>query len=128
MRFRPGQSGNPNGRPRTGKSIAERIRQKGGEDGGAYVDILHGIATNTKEPTKIRIEAVKVLMQRGFGAIPQEVTLEEPLRISADEVRRVLEREGLLNEPVESESAPAESERARTERVSAWIAGDWPPA
>ena len=93
-RFQPGQSGNLHGRPKLGLSLAERIREKGGDDGAVYVDLLHDIATNPKETTKLRIEAVRLLMQRGFGAIPTEVSVEEqPLVINADQVRKLLEQE-----------------------------------
>lgn len=120
-RFQPGQSGNLRGRPRVGTSLAERIREKGGDDGAVYVDLLHDIATNPKETTKLRIEAVRLLMQRGFGAIPTEVSVEEPLVINADQIRRLLEQEHLLGAP--AESASAEPEEAEEDRVHAWITG-----
>ena len=125
-RFVTGVSGNPRGRPKLGLSIAERIREKGGQDGGVFVDLLFDIATNPKEATRHRIEALKVLLQRGFGAIPTEVSVEEqPLVINADQVRKLLEQENLLDEI--PEPAATELERARSERVDDWLHSRWPP-
>ena len=68
-----GQSGNPNGRPPGGSSLAARIRTLGGEDGRSYVEMLHSIAMNEDESTWHRIEAVKVLLRRGYGNPHDEV-------------------------------------------------------
>ena len=121
-RFQPGVSGNPHGRPRRGASLAERIREKGGADGEVYVSLLHGIATSPKETTRLRIEAVKVLLQRGFGDPPQQVDIEVQPTLSAGEIRQMLDREGLLRPTRE-----AASEESDSERLHEWLNGDWPP-
>ena len=72
-RFQPGQSGNPKGRPPGGTSLAERLRAKCGDDGGALVDKLYNIAMDDEQPTRLQIDAAKVLLERGFGKPPQEV-------------------------------------------------------
>ena len=107
--------------------IGDKARQEPtGDDGAVYVDLLHDIATNPKETTKLRIEAVRLLMQRGFGAIPTEVSVEEqPPVINADQVRKLLEQENLLDEI--PEPAATELERARSERVNDWLHSRWPP-
>ena len=71
--FRMGHSGNPKGRPPGGTSLAERIRAKCGHDGATLVDLLYGIAADEEQPTRLRIDAAKVLLERGFGKPPQEV-------------------------------------------------------
>jgi len=84
-RFRPGQSGNPKGRPPGGTSLAERIRAKCGDNGDAYVDILHDIAINEDEPTRFRIDAVKILLDRGFGKPPQEINITSGVASMSDD-------------------------------------------
>ncbi|HEX2594744.1 MAG TPA: hypothetical protein VHL34_24790 [Rhizomicrobium sp.] len=74
MPFQKGQSGNPKGRPSTGQSIAEYIRKLGGEDGKTYVDELHTLGTTSDDP-RIRMMAIGLLLDRGFGRPPQDVTL-----------------------------------------------------
>ena len=98
MPFQKGQSGNPNGRPPGGLSLAARIRALGGEDGATYAELLHSIAMNEGETTRLRIDAVKVLLDRGYGAPPQELHVEtsnEVMRASA--LREALRAEGLLH-------------------------------
>ncbi len=73
MPFRKGESGNPKGRPPGGTSLAERIRAKCGHDGATLVDKLYNIAMDDEQPTRLQIDAAKVLLERGFGKPPQEV-------------------------------------------------------
>ena len=89
-RFRPGQSGNPNGRPPGGTSVAEYIREKAGADGRRYVDLLDSIAMDEKQPTRVRVDAAKVLLTRGFGSAPQEVHVSAEASPTADELRTML--------------------------------------
>ena len=49
------------------------IRTKCGDDGAALVNLLHGIAMDEEQPTRFRLDAMKILLERGFGKPPQEV-------------------------------------------------------
>jgi hypothetical protein len=87
MRGRPfpkGTSGNPAGRPPGGKSIAEYIRNLAGDDGRQYLDCLHAIATAEDQSTRVRIAAIAVLLDRGFGKAPQAMPDESQARSSFD--------------------------------------------
>ncbi len=75
-KFKPGQSGNLRGRPRGGLSLAARIRALGGEDGSTYAELLHRVALDEGEPTRVRLDAVRILLDRGYGAAPQELHVE----------------------------------------------------
>ena len=97
----------------------------GGEDGSVYASMLHDIAMNEKESTRLRIEAAKVLLQRGYGDPRQVVDVEVQPTLSADAIRAALDEAGLLDEP--AEPAATELERARSARVDDWIHGRWPP-
>ena len=123
MPFQKGQSGNPNGRPPGGLSLAARIRALGGEDGATYAELLHSIAMNEGETTRLRIDAVKVLLDRGYGAPPQELHVEtsnEVMRASA--LREALRAEGLLHGA--GNPQPSEAPSSMTPELQAWLDGD----
>jgi hypothetical protein len=82
MPFKPGQTGNPNGRPR--KSVAERrdtkrnkarhkremrgyLQKKFGEAGKEIIDAFADIAFSPKASTKERLAALQELANRGWG-------------------------------------------------------------
>lgn len=118
MPFKPGVSGNPRGRPPGGLSLAARIRALGGEDGAIYVELLHRVALDEGEPTRVRLDALRTLLDRGYGAAPQELHVETSQQMMrASELREALREEGLLTAPPQ----PAETQRPDLER---WLNGD----
>ena len=51
-----------------GRSVAEYVRAKAGADGRRYVDLLDRIALDEKQPTRVRVDALKVLL--AFVPVP----------------------------------------------------------
>jgi hypothetical protein len=80
--FKPGQSGNPGGRPR---SLVKAVRDKCGEDGKTLVQAAYLIAMGTpaevraffgehlKRDAKVRMQAIEFLSERGYGKAPTEI-------------------------------------------------------
>ena len=77
MPFKPGDewTGNRHGRPRVGETVAEYIRGLAGPDGRQYVDKLHAIATGEHKDTKAQLQAIGILLERGWGRPPQELDI-----------------------------------------------------
>ena len=80
-RFIPGTIPNPTGRPKVPQEVREAIRAACPE----AVETLIGIMRNMKEKTPYRLEAAKILLERGYGK-PEamskvELTTTEDTRI-----------------------------------------------
>lgn len=85
--WRPGQSGNPGGRP---KKLANRVKELIGEDGARAIEALGAIAFGTPKQRRAifgealqpkvrdRREAIKELLDRGFGRAIQAVEHSGP--------------------------------------------------
>lgn len=73
MTFRPGESGNPGGRPRAVAAIRDLVQAKGPD----LVERLMTMALAEATEDRVRIEAIKVLLDRGYGRPPQPITGED---------------------------------------------------
>jgi hypothetical protein len=62
--FMPGQSGNPGGRP---KGLARATRELVGDDGQALAELWWSIAQDPLQRTNDRLEASRLLADRGRG-------------------------------------------------------------
>ena len=71
-RFKPGQSGNPGGRP---KSI-ERVVNLARENTEAGVKAIAKIMLDPKERGATRVAAFNALMDRAWGKAPQTITID----------------------------------------------------
>jgi hypothetical protein len=93
--FVAGQSGNPGGRP---KGLARQVREIVGDDGAAIAEFLLCVMCDDRERTRDRLEAARLLGDRGWGkpiqAIDVDVAQREPL-IDASTFAERLSREEL---------------------------------
>jgi hypothetical protein len=94
--FRPGRSGNPGGRP---QSLAKATRALVGEDGMALAQLWWDIARDETRRDSDRLEASRLLADRGWGKAPAYVPIDEdnPLGLedveaTAEEFRRMVLR------------------------------------
>lgn len=72
--FKPGQSGNPAGRPPLGDSLAEQIRQVGTPQRRArLLESMWGIAEGEKD-LRVRIQAAEWLAKHGWPEEGRGVT------------------------------------------------------
>ena len=82
--FKPGQTGNPGGRPR---GLAERVRQET-KDGAELIAFMLRILRGRKQPLRYRLEAAAWLADRGFGKALQQLDIggvpNEPLTIRVE--------------------------------------------
>jgi hypothetical protein len=72
--FMPGQSGNPRGRP---KGLAKATRELVGEDGMALAELWWDIARDETRRDRDRLEASRLLADRGWGKAPTFAAIEE---------------------------------------------------
>jgi hypothetical protein len=100
--FRPGRSGNPGGRP---QGLARATRELVGEDGKALVELWWSIARDPMQRTSDRLEASKLLADRGRGKAavfsPQE---GDPLDLALAEQAAEEFRAKILRLAADSES------------------------
>src|SRR5688572_7421399 len=71
--FRPGQSGNPGGRPRSERKLLQRMF---GESGEKLYRELEVILFNPKTPVKLRADVAMFLVERLHGKAAQSVEVD----------------------------------------------------
>ena len=108
--WKPGQSGNPTGRPKGTKDLAGYVPET--TDGGkelvdALVSIARGVMPNVPVPEGSRprkdqqirpadqLKAIEMLLDRGFGRSPQQLDIahsvtDRPMEHLSDETLRLL--------------------------------------
>jgi hypothetical protein len=65
--WKPGQSGNPGGRPKEGAIAARRIRHICAKFGEEAIETIVEVMRNKEELGKTRIYAAELLLNRAFG-------------------------------------------------------------
>ena len=79
--FKPGQSGNPGGRP---KGLAKTVRDACGGSPLCLAHVLLEITKNPKAHDRDRVAACRELLDRGWGKAPAYASMEadDPLELS----------------------------------------------
>lgn len=86
--FKPGQSGNPSGRPKVPEDVKMAFRALVPE----AVEILGNIMRNPKEKTPYRLDAIKTILDRAYGKPVQMQDISMDMAGSVDltgQIRRV---------------------------------------
>ena len=78
--FKPGQSGNPGGRPKMLAEVHELARQHT----RAMIELLVSIAENPDAPTAARVAAAQVILDRAWGRPMQSVDLGTDVKLQID--------------------------------------------
>jgi hypothetical protein len=71
--FLPGQSGNPGGRPRSERTLLERLY---GEDGEQVYQRLEALRQHPKTPAKLKAQIDFFIIERFHGRAQQRVEVE----------------------------------------------------
>ena len=95
--FKPGQSGNPGGRPRVLRDVQELAREKSPE----AIETLSNIMHDTKAPSAARVAAANALLDRGYGKptqpISQTLTKVDPSSLSDEELAAIVAQGATVN-------------------------------
>jgi hypothetical protein len=87
--YKPGQSGNPGGRP---KGLARYTRELLGNDGKALAQFWAQVLADKEQPMGARLEASKLLAERGWGKAAAFEAIEgDPLGLEEDVDRAIAE-------------------------------------
>ena len=89
-RFKPGQSGNPSGRPQ-GTSLTARLRKALNADGGRLADEV--VRKLVSEAKRGKFNHVKEIFDRVDGSVVQRFKVDDALQDMLKTAERVLERD-----------------------------------
>lgn len=97
--FAPGQSGNPNGRPKATQAqrdALEAVRALAPEAS----EVLHLLMTDKKTPAAVRLRAVMEIFDRTYGKSEQPVKVEDSARDVLGDIRAEVARiQGQVSKP-----------------------------
>ena len=86
--FKPGQSGNPGGRP---KGLAKTVRDACGGSPRTSCPVLLEIAENPKAHNRDRVAACRELLDRGWGKAPAFASMEADDPLELGEIAREIQ-------------------------------------
>ena len=113
MPFKPGQSGNPNGRPRVRLPDGRSLSDVAKEHTPAALRALVSILRDKQSPAAARVQAATALLDRGWGRPHQSVSAELTGTMSmADQVRRGIEFARQQREIEEAEALDPQNSRS----------------
>ncbi len=130
--WKPGQSGNPRGRPSGARGLARYIREHT-DDGRKLADFLlrvvdceDGKVGDCKITMDHKLEAVRILLNRGFGRPVEQIAVDGGASLSdliLAAYRRRESRESQIikdvNATIADEPRPAKAERVRKRSLKA---------
>jgi hypothetical protein len=86
-RFKPGQSGNPNGRPKKIPELDKLLADVLGEEKDGIEAAKAILMALRAKATKGDVRAAEVLLERAYGKIKQDVNLSGSLGVVWNEVK-----------------------------------------
>jgi hypothetical protein len=87
--FKPGQSGNPGGRP---KGVARTVREVCGGSPLRLAQGLLEIAENPKANNRDRVAAYRELLDRGWGKAPAFAAMDASDPLELDDIAREIQQ------------------------------------
>lgn len=80
--FKPGESGNPGGRPKVVAEVRELARQHT----AAAIETLASIMNDREEHARARVAAANALLDRGYGRPPQDISVDARMQWQGEDI------------------------------------------